>query len=131
MKKYTVFLSKEIRRASDNGEFEGYTLPMRHIMAAVSFIVEMSVTGIMPTPLSRVVGGDDMIDILDTAEDVTLRARHSHRIEFHLFIGTMGPAAIGAHVNFFDARGVHALELEAAADSDGIRYIRHVRGMDR
>ncbi len=122
MKRYGVLFDSAIKDAEKSGELRKNPRAFRYINAAILFVTEMAMTGIMPVPLVPIVGGTRNIQV--EPEEVFRIARQVNRLRCVLLSGCVGHICLGAKISFIDRSGTVALNLEAAADSDGIRYIR-------
>jgi len=121
MKKYSVYLDTALRGADENGELKENPKAFRNISAVVPFVIEMAMTGSMPDSLVPIVGSPGCINV----DPIMLQqvAKNINRVRFSLFSGRMGHLCLGANIMFMDNIGRSVLDLVAAADSDGIRYI--------
>lgn len=125
MKKYSVYIDKALRGADENGQLGKNPEAFRNINAVVPFVIEMAMTGLLPKSIVPLVGNPDCISVEPKA--VHESGKKTNRVRFTLFSGDLGHICLGANIEFIDEGGRSLLTLVAAADSDGIRYVRKFR----
>jgi hypothetical protein len=121
MKRISISFEKEAEENRWRQETSATPNPWRFIKYLAMIVHEMAETGEVP-PMPFPLVGEKVIHI--DSQKLFRVTQKATRMTVHISMGTLGGCCLGAKILFWDENRMILATLEAATDSDGLRYLR-------